>query len=292
MAGVGRRGRGSRPRSTARVAGQEVDDLLGVVAVPVHPHRQRLEAAQGQPGVERPGDRAHGVLVEADLLGQVEVARRPARRRRRRSGRRSTWWSSARRRRRRGSAAAAGTARRRCCRRPAAHPRRGRCSASAAMSAMLSSGLVGVSTQTSLVCRGGSRPRTASRSRERRGAVRQPPALLDLVEEPVRAAVRVVGDHDVVAGPAERADQRVLGGQAGGEREARAPPPPAPRCCPRGRCGSGWRSGCTRSRRAGRRRRPACRSTGRVDRRDHRAGRRVRLVARVDRARLEALPLG
>ena len=43
----------------------------------------------------------------------------------------------------------------------------------------------------------------------------------------------------------------------------RAPPPPAPRGCPRARCAWGWRSGCTRSRRAARRRRPACRSRSR-----------------------------
>ena len=73
-----------------------------------------------------PGDRADGVLVEGDLLGQRRGRARRARRRRRRSGRRSTSWSSARPRRRRGSAAAGGTARRRCCRRRAARRPRGR----------------------------------------------------------------------------------------------------------------------------------------------------------------------
>ena len=57
-----------------RVAGQEVDDLLGVVAVPVHPQPEGLEPAQGQPGVERAGDRADRVLVEGDLLRELEVA--------------------------------------------------------------------------------------------------------------------------------------------------------------------------------------------------------------------------
>ena len=56
---------------------------------------------------------------------------------------------------------------------------------------------------------------------------------------------------------------------------------------PRARCGSGWPSGCTRSRRAARRRRPACR-WGLVDRRDHRAGGRVGLLAGVDGEGLEA----
>ena len=36
-----------------RVAGEELDDPLGVVAVPVHPDRQRLEAAVGEERVER-----------------------------------------------------------------------------------------------------------------------------------------------------------------------------------------------------------------------------------------------
>ena len=38
-----------------RVPGQELHDPLGVVAVPVHPYAERLDAAQGQPGVERAG---------------------------------------------------------------------------------------------------------------------------------------------------------------------------------------------------------------------------------------------
>src|SRR6478735_9852 len=43
-----------------RVLGEEVDDLLRVVAVPVHPDREGLQAAQREPGVERPGDGADG----------------------------------------------------------------------------------------------------------------------------------------------------------------------------------------------------------------------------------------
>ena len=132
--------------------------------------------------------------------------------------------------------------------------------ASASMSPMLSSGLVGVSTQTS---RGLAGPDRGARPRRRRttGAAvcSQPPRLLDLGEQPVGAAVRVVGDDHVVAGRAQRLQQRVLGREPAGEREARARPPRAPRGSPRGRCGSGWRGGSTRSRRAARRRRPACR---------------------------------
>ena len=60
-------------------------------------------------------------------------------------------------------------------------------------------------------------------------------------------------------GPAERADQGVLGGQAAGEREPALALLERRDARPRARCGSGWPSGCTRSRRAARRRRPACR---------------------------------
>ena len=136
VAGVRRAGPGRAPATTAGWSTQELHDALGVGAVPVHPHAEGLDAAQHQPGVERPGDRAHRVLVERELLAERRRPRRPARRRRRRSGRRGTSSSSARRRRRRARAAAAGTARRRCCRRRAARRRRARCSASPAMSAM------------------------------------------------------------------------------------------------------------------------------------------------------------
>ena len=65
---------------------------------------------------------------------------------------------------------------------------------------MLSSGLVGVSTQTMLRLAGADRGADGVDVGDRRGAVLEPPDLLDLVEEPERAAVRVVGDDHVVAG--------------------------------------------------------------------------------------------
>src|SRR5262249_53487086 len=52
---------------------EELDDLLGVVAVSVHPDAERLEAAMGEEAVERTRHRTHGVLMEGDRLGQVEV---------------------------------------------------------------------------------------------------------------------------------------------------------------------------------------------------------------------------
>ena len=49
-----------------RVPGQHVRHPVGVGAVPVHPHRERLDPAQGEPGVEGTGDGAGGVLVERE----------------------------------------------------------------------------------------------------------------------------------------------------------------------------------------------------------------------------------
>ena len=103
--------------------------------------------------------------------------------------------------------------------------------ASASMSPMLSSGLVGVSTQTSRGLAGPDRGAHRVHVGDRRRGVREAPRLLDLGEQPVGAAVRVVGDDHVVAGRAERLQQGVLGGQAAGEREARARPPRARRWC-------------------------------------------------------------
>ena len=138
---------------------------------------------------------------------------------------------------------------------------RGRAAATAAMSAMPSSGLVGVSTQTTFVLPG----RIAARNgvdvvpvgrREARG----PSGSCDLGEQPVGAAVRVVGDDDVVAGLAAACAAGCPRRPARRRRPARGGRPRARRGTPPARCGSGWRCGCTRSRRAARRRRPACRS--------------------------------
>ena len=56
------------------VPGEHLGDALGVVAVPLHPHRERLDAAQREPVVERPGHRADRVLGERQLLGELVVA--------------------------------------------------------------------------------------------------------------------------------------------------------------------------------------------------------------------------
>ena len=95
-------------------------------------------------------------------------------------------------------------------------------SASAAMSAMPSSGLVGVSTHTIFVCPGRIAARTASTSWIEVMVCSTPHGQGDLVEQPVGAAVRVGRHDDVVPGREQRPDQGVLAGQPGGEREAAA----------------------------------------------------------------------
>ena len=96
---------------------QPLRDLASVHVVLAHAEVQRLRAAQREPGVERTGDRAGGVVNE---LAAARRARRRARRRSRRScrcGRSGTSSSSGRRCRRRARAAAGSTATRTCCRR-------------------------------------------------------------------------------------------------------------------------------------------------------------------------------
>ena len=56
-----------------RVADEQVDDGAGVRAVAVHPHGERLDAAQHEVAVERRGHRAGRVLGEAQALGERVV---------------------------------------------------------------------------------------------------------------------------------------------------------------------------------------------------------------------------
>ena len=154
--------------------------------------RQRLQPAQHQPGVERPGHGAQRVLQEAPAARRSRRRSSPRSRRPGRSGRPGTWSSSGRRCRRRARAAAGGTARRRCCRRRRARrpraPRRRR----RAMSTTFRSGLVGDSSQT--------HPRALVEVRGEAGVallgghVGEVVALrlVDLREQPVGAAVDVV----------------------------------------------------------------------------------------------------
>ena len=115
-----------------------------------------------------------------------------------------------------------------------------------ATSTTFSVGLVGVSTQISFVV-------GAHRRRDRVEVglvdhrVLEAPAREHLVDEPVGAAVEVVGDHDVVAGGADRGDQRVLGGHAATRtRDAEPALELAERRAPARRA-SGWPSASSRS---------------------------------------------
>ena len=236
----GRAGPGSRPRSTRGCAEQQLDHALGVVAVPLHPHRERLQPAQHQPGVERARRRRpsrSGGRRSARRRGRrrrrrhprrLAPGRRRARRRRRRSARRSTSSSSARRRRRRAPAAAAGTASRRCCRRRAARPRRARSRRSAAMSAMREQRVGRRLDPDHLGAPGPDRGADGVEVGEVRPGVKSTPhGPRDPGDQPVRAAVRVVRDDHVVArGAAAPRSTRVLGGEARREREARRRRPP------------------------------------------------------------------
>ena len=138
------------------------------------------------------------VLHEPQPL-DVVVARRPPRCRRCcRCGRSGTWWCCAAPCRRRARAAAARTGWRRCCPRPPARRARAPASQAAAMSVMRSTGLVGVSRNSSFVF-----GRMAASQGVQVGGVDVGEVELVLaqhpLEQPVGAAVGVVGHHHVVA---------------------------------------------------------------------------------------------
>ena len=84
--------------------------------------------------------------------------------------------------------------------------------------------------------------RTASRSATGGRRVLEAPRSGDLVEQPERAAVRVVGDDHVVAGPADARSSVSSAASPLANAKPRSPSSSA-RGCPRARCGSGCRSG-------------------------------------------------
>jgi len=138
------------------------------------------------------------------------------------------------------------------------------------MSAMPSSGLVGVSHQITRVERP-HRARTASRSDKCTGVCSTPHRAAP-GRSPERPAVRVVGQQHVIAGP-----QTAAAGCRRRPARSRRQPPIAPSSAASalpGRSASGWRCGCTRSRPAGRHAVLLVRGR-RVDRDAHRAGERV-----------------
>ena len=163
----------------------------------VHAHRERLQAAQHQPRVERPGNGAERLLEERQPLGDPSSGSRRSRRRRR-SGRRGTSSSSGRRCRRRARAAAGDTESRTCCRRRRARPRRAPTRDAAAMSTMFSSRVRRRLQPHERVrsSRCSARPSASSSGREREAVAL---GLVDLREHAVDAAVHVVDRDDVVA---------------------------------------------------------------------------------------------
>ncbi len=116
----------------------------------------------------------------------------------------------------------------------------------------------------------------------------QPPTLRDPCEEAVGPAVRVAGDHHVVAGTAERAQQGVLGGEPAGERE------PVPAAFERGeaflqRVAGRVGAAAVLVPEAGRADRVLRVGAGLVDRRHDRSGSWVGILPGVDGERVEAV---
>ncbi len=117
----------------ARVPLEERGDGDGVRAVAIHPHGERLHAAQDEPRVERSGHGAERLLEERELLADRVVVRRDEAADDVRVAAEVLRRRVERRRRHRARAAAGGTASRTCCRRPRARrprvrpPTRRRC---------------------------------------------------------------------------------------------------------------------------------------------------------------------
>jgi hypothetical protein len=268
-----------------RMAGEEVDHLLGVVAVPVHPDAEGLQAAVGQEAVEGAGHGAHRVLVEGDRLRQVEVSDHDG------AADHVAVPTDVLGRRVHHDVGAEGERLLQIRRREGVVDDQQR------------AGLVGDLSEPLDVGDGQQRVGRGLDPQDLRlpgpdrgayrvdvadvgGAVLETPTLRDLVEEPEGAAVRVVGDHGVVAGAGEPPQDGVLGRQAAGEREPALPfLQRRERALERGP----RRVGAAAVLVAAAQPTDAVLLVGarRVDGRDHRAGGRVGLVAGMDGAGLE-----
>jgi hypothetical protein len=202
-----------------RVTGQEVGDPLGVVAMAIHPYAQRLQPAMSEEGIERAGDCAHGVLMEGDLLGQVEISYD--------QGAPDDVGVTADVFRRR-MHHDVGTERQRLLE---IGSREGVVDDQQGSAVVGSVGQCLDVTEVEQRVGGGLDPHQGGDTRldrrphcvdvtHRRRIVLDPPRLGDLVEEPERSAVRIVGQHHVVPRTAQCADQGVLGRQSTREREA------------------------------------------------------------------------
>ena len=223
-----------------------------VLAVPVHPDREGLDAAQHEVRVERAGHRAHRVLQERDAVAELGVGDRdePAQ----------------------GVGVAAQVLR------GGVHDDVG-AERERALEIRRGEGVVDHDARAARVrdARDGVDVDDAERGVRRRLDPHDPRLRADgpceLVgirqvgrgpvdpglgvhpgNETERAAVRVEGQDHVMAGTEQRAQDRVLRGHPAREREAARPHPRASRGTPPARRASGCRSGRTRSRRACRRR--------------------------------------
>ena len=240
-------------RGPARKSG----DRRGVLAVPLHPEAERLDAARGQPGVQRTRHRAHRELEESHLLERARRRRGRARRRRRRSARRGTSSSectttsapSASGCWRAGEANVLSTT----TSAPASWPRRAR------------PGDVGDPQQRIARRldphdpRGRSSSAAATASRSLMSTMRTPdaPRAEDPRDEPVGAAVDVAAEQHLVAGLRARRAAGRLRRRARRRTRARACRLRSRRAASRARCAWGCRCGRTRTPRADRRCRPA-----------------------------------
>ena len=243
---------GTRPSPRCRASGRR--RRPSTPCEPVDDRRARSRCAPPSAGAACAARGARGSSRAARARRRSSSARsapprdapgraRSRRRRRRPSARRGTWSSSARRRPRRAPAAAGRPASRTCCR-----PRRTRRRATRDDAGDVDHLQRRVGRRLDpdqLACRahrGGDRVEVGLVDHR----VLEPPAREHLVDEPVGAAVEVVGDDDVVAGVADRGDQRVRRAPCRDENALRRARPRARRARAPARRASGWPSASSR----------------------------------------------
>src|SRR5664280_816823 len=207
---------------------QELNDLLGVLAVAVHPHAQGLQTSQHQPRIERSGNRDHGVLMEGKtLFGVLEPGNRDGLGRHDRAADDVTVTAAVLRGRVHDDVSAEGKG--------LLEVRRGE----RVVHGQDRAGLVSHGRKRTNV--GNSQQRVGRRldpydlglTRSDRGTHRldvgdpcdrvlHPPWTVSYTHLRVRAAIGIAGDDDMVTGFEQRPDHRVLPSQTRGERETAA----------------------------------------------------------------------
>ena len=156
------------------------------------------------------------------LLVQFRPSPRSRRRRRRRCGRSGTWSSNARRASAPSASGCCQTGDRNVLSATTSAPAACAAAATAAMSTMRSSGLLGVSIQTSAGLLGQSPRRARPAPGSRRTAPRRAPRWLQRIEEPVRAAIAVVRHDGDLVRLEQLRHQRDGAHAGGGDDRARA----------------------------------------------------------------------